>query len=257
MYGKGHLQRWCDNALWIDLTAGDGEPTKIEKPENSCSAGIFAKHASFVVEKEKPLSVQLFEVNPHTHDKLYLNIHGRWFEQFPNTRSAINTINDDSSKYKLKVSDSTACFLYNDPNSIDDWAFTKSFLDSTPPFTRTLTTMGCNVGGLKRVLSDSPERSDKWRENIETLFMLQRHELVLLAVGDASQWAYLISTPDKWLEQTVELCKKAHSFQTQTKREPRVITTKEPKKFDLLLDELLMTQKQLEERNLIQTELAV
>ena len=257
-YAGGHLQRWCDSALWIDLTAGDGEPTRTgKKPENSCSAGIFTKHANHVAKHKKPLSVHLIEVNESTYDKLNVSLQNRWLKEFPDARDIVKTKNEDSSRICLNVSNSTACFLNNDPNSIDDWAFTPDLLESAPPFTRTLTTMGCNVGGLKRVLIKSPELSDKWRKNIEMLFALQRHELILFAVGDASQWAYLISTPDKWLEETVKLCIKSHKFQTQAKREPRVVTTKEPKKFDLLLDELLMTQKQLEEKNFIQTELGV
>ena len=254
VYGTGRLPI-CDSAVWVDLTAGDGQPTRVEKPENSCSAGIFTKHASFVVERKKPLEVCLFEINKITHDKLKSNLRNKWFDKYPNARSVVTAVNQDSSKIYLNVSRSTACFLYNDPNSIDDWAFTEKFLESTPPFTRTLTTMGCNVGGLKRVLSDSPERSDVWRKNIEMLFMLQRHELILFAVGDASQWAYLISTPDSWLEDTVDLCKKAHSLQTHTKRAPRIVTTKKPREFDALLDELLMTKEQLLQKNLIQPEL--
>ena len=256
VYGTGRLP-WCDKAVWVDLTAGDGEPTNPQQPEKSCSAGIFTKHASFVSTNKKPLEVALFEINTNTHSRLKLNLETVWFRKYPEAQNVIQTFNENSALLTLNECDEAACFLYNDPNSIDDWAFTPDLLKSAPPFTRTLTTMGCNVGGLKRVLSDSPERSDKWRENIEMLFMLQKYELVLLAVGDASQWAYLITTPDKWLNKTVELCKKAHNFQTKTKREPRVITTKEPKEFDLLLDELLMTKEQLLQKNLIQQELTL
>lgn len=256
VYAKGGLP-WCDKAVWVDLTAGDGQPTRQQKPENSCSAGIFTKHASFVATKEKPLEVGFFEKNTNTHAKLTENLNSTWFPKYPAAQNVVQTFNVDSALFTLSVSDSTACFLVNDPNSIDDWAFTADLLRSAPPFTRTLTTMGCNVGGLKRVLIDSPELSNKWRDNIEMLYLLQRHELILFAVGDASQWAYLISTPDKWLEQTVELCNKAHSLQTQTKRAPRVVSTKEPNKFDSLLDELLMTKEQLLQRDLIQKELDV
>jgi len=254
--GRGNLPQ-CDSAYWVDLTAGDGAATQVAEPEKSCSPAIFARHCAFVAKHGKPVQAHLYERASTNYSKLVDALDTVWLEQYPDAKGSLFTHNVDSSNLQLDLGSRTACFLYNDPNSIDDWAFTREFLTSAPPYTRTLTTMGCNVGGLKRVLSDSPERSDLWRGNVEMLFQLQRHNLVLFAVGDASQWAYLISTPDVWLDDAVKLCHKAHRFQTQTARAPRVVTSLQVKEFDSLLDELMMTKTQLLERGLIQQELTL
>ena len=84
--------------------------------------------------------MHLIEVNESTYDKLNVSLQNRWLKEFPDARDIVKTKNEDSSRICLNVSNSTACFLNNDPNSIDDWAFTPDLLESAPPFTRTLTT---------------------------------------------------------------------------------------------------------------------
>lgn len=259
------------SAVWIDMTAGDGAPTRVEKPELSCSPGIFSKHTSFVVNRKKPLKVYLCEKNKKTFSDLALTMEGRWWahDVFPESKLCTQLIKGDSSTYFLDVPYESSCFIYNDPNSITQWSYTEDLLKSLPKYTRTLNTLGCNVAGVKRGLAENPEMSDLWRNNINELLRHQRHPAVLMAVGNASQWAYLITTPEQWIEDTKKLCVKAweHTYKTSEefrkqvgKKRPRVFSTLEEDidRFNLLLDELLMTKEQFEKENSAkQQELAV
>jgi hypothetical protein len=62
------------------------------------------------------------------------------------------------------------------------------------PWFRSISTMGCNVGGLKQLPYEDRVR---WYEQIDQLrgALQPHHDLFLAAIeGDASQWAYLIET---------------------------------------------------------------
>lgn len=268
VYGRG-IPADSLSAVWVDMTAGDGAPTRVEKPELSCSPGIFSKHASYVLKCKKPLKVFLCEKNKKTFSDLTLIMNGRWWahDVYPESKTCMQLIGDDSSDYFLDVPFDSSCFIYNDPNSITQWSYTEELLKSLPKYTRTLNTLGCNVAGVKRELAKNPEMSKLWRDNIHQLLNYQRHPAVLMAVGNASQWAYLITTPEQWIEDTKKLCIKAweytykisEEFRKQVgKKRPRVFSTFEKDNFNFLLDELLMTKEQFENQNTDkQTELPV
>jgi hypothetical protein len=89
-------------------------------------------------------------------------------------------------------------FIYADPNNIDQLPITPDLMKGLTPYTLFLITLGCNVGGLKRV--DREHRS-KWffiaamiRQSLSPF-----HDLGLIALNnDSSQWAYLVVIPQKW-----------------------------------------------------------
>lgn len=76
----------------------------------------------------------------------------------------------------------------------------KEIADRTPWF-RSISTMGCNTGGLMRLNSD--ERAE-WFDRIqEQEGALPRHRDLLLAAiqSDSAKWAYLLCEPVKWRDE--------------------------------------------------------
>jgi len=130
--GRGNLPQ-CDSAYWVDLTAGDGAATQVAEPEKSCSPAIFARHCAFVAKHGKPIQAHLYERASTNYSKLVDALDTVWLEQYPDAKGSLFTHNVDSSNLQLDLGSRTACFLYNDPNSIDDWAFTREFLTSARP----------------------------------------------------------------------------------------------------------------------------
>jgi len=110
-------------------------------------------------------------------------------------------INEDSRLMPLStVHDrgNDSVFIYADPNNIDQLPITPDLMKGLTPYTLFLITLGCNVGGLKRV--DLEHRS-KW---FWIAAMIRRslspfHDLGLITLNkDSSQWAYLVVIPQKW-----------------------------------------------------------
>ena len=99
--------------------------------------------------------------------------------------------------------------IYADPNNIDQLPITAELMTGLSSTTLMLITLGCNVGGLKRIPFESRV---KW---IQMAMMVlksigQWHDLGLITLNkDASQWAYMVIIPSKWSAEYLDLATKA------------------------------------------------
>lgn len=217
-------------ALFYDLTAGDGVPyvpadqielipDAIKHFEQGCSPGIFLRHATWLALRRRlPVSLKGYEKQAHTHADLVKNT-GKWlkangweemdrgifqaFNGFGQVKYVHTNSQDESGPGQNRQA---ACFIYNDPNHIEDWSLTSEFLRTCPKFTTSLSTLGCNVGGLKRI---EEEKRREWFDRVEGLCqsILRRwHDACLFSIGGADQWAYLITAPEKWRDEITKEC---------------------------------------------------
>lgn len=210
--------------VWYDLTAGDAAPITDMEWTSSCSPGILANHARNV---GKPTYVFLYEIKPATYDRLVAILEAAlptlgYRQAGPNTwlhgehvyLTAMNGSGADASIGLIQRGD--AVFALNDPNAITEWAMRPTFaseIAGITPWFRSLSTLGCNPAGLKRLSID--ERRG-WFDLIRSqeLACPQYRDLLLCAIErDASQWAYLMSEPTKWrgyMEATARTAFKRH-----------------------------------------------
>jgi len=198
---------------WIDLTAGDAALVDGLDWATACSPGILARHAA---KSSKPVEIDLYEIQAATYDRLLGNLATHLpelgYEQVDDTtwslgsRVALRTHN--SSGHAASVGHITkhhAVFVVNDPNAITEWAMRPTFaaeIARTAWMFRTVSTMGCNVAGIKRL--PIGERID-WFDTVESQqAALPDHRDLLLAsiARDEAQWAYLIGTARKWRSTT-------------------------------------------------------
>lgn len=194
---------------WIDLTAGDAASVDGLDWATACSPGILARHAA---KSSKPVEIDLYEIQAATYDRLLTNL-AVHLPKFGYTQ-----VNDDSwqigERVALRTHNSSghsasidhitrhhAVFVINDPNAITEWAMRPTFAAEIARVTwlfRTVSTMGCNVAGIKRL--PIGERID-WFDTVESQqAALPAHRDLLLASisRDEAQWAYLIGTARKW-----------------------------------------------------------
>lgn len=141
------------------------------------------------------VKVTLIERSPQTFEALCSNTSGLpWSER----------LNIDAREYPLPCRDRhQAMFIHADPNTIADWPITKRLIDSMSETTTMLATLGCNVGGLKRL--DVGERLG-WYDHVRHCLdaMPRYHDLILVElVNDASQWAYMLRLPAVWAIDTM------------------------------------------------------
>lgn len=202
---KPDMQR----SVWYDLTAGDGIVADDLPWERNCSPGILAHHARNL---RKPVLIRLHEIKPATYDRLLTslaeNLPRLGYERIGQdlwrfgTGVRLEAINGSGAKADVDcVRHGDAVFALNDPNAITDWAMRPEFaneIDERTPWFRSLSTMGCNPGGLKRL--DIAERR-AWFDLLADQERAQPRyrDLLLMAIArDDAQWAYLMGEPTKW-----------------------------------------------------------
>lgn len=217
--GAGGAMPAIKRHVWIDLTAGDAV-TDHEWKAN-CSPGILAYYAASA---RKPVTVLLNEIQPATFDRLIASL----VEQLPalgyrqisdtawllgDGRVFLEATNQSGHNVNVdEVKRTDAVAVLNDPNAITDWAMRPNLaaeIARRTPWSRCLSTMGCNTAGIKRL--DGETRSG-WFDHVEAQQEASPHyrDLLLAAIDrDAAQWAYLISTPDKWRAKTEAVVKTA------------------------------------------------
>lgn len=213
-----------DELVWLDLTAGDGvvdDATQDGRPlpwEKNCSPGILAYYARGSL---KPITVTMYEIKTATFDRLERNL----LTQLPRLgyeyvgdewvcgNARLRLVNKSGAEADLdNVNERTAVIVSNDPNAITDWAMRKGFaaeIRERTPWFRSISTMGCNVGGIKRMELD--ERL-KWFDLVEEQRerLPSHHDLVLAAIeNDAAQWAYLLCEPVKWRSKAASAIQRA------------------------------------------------
>lgn len=214
----------------IDCTAGDGEADDFEK---QTSPGILIRHARWYRSKGGMVQVHLYErslanaasLQAHCIDDS-VHVHAMNAYDMPQLWH-----NDD------------VMFVVNDPNTMRDWAL-PPVLKYAPPMTLIFSTLGCNVGGLKRIPID--ERL-VWYNNIANqLQMLQHWHDAYLAVleNDSAQWAYLVNAPEVWHKDVEKIFAKAFHGTYQV---VGAWYKAECEDFYKLVDELFLTKKEREE----------
>lgn len=198
---------------WIDLTAGDAASIDGLDWASACSPGILARHAT---KSSKPVEIDLYEIQAATYDRLLTNLaarlpelgyvqasEGHWAI---GDRVKLRTHNSSGHSASINhITPNHAVFVVNDPNAITEWAMRPTFAAEIAQITwlfRTVSTMGCNVAGIKRL--PIGERID-WFDTVESQqAALPAHRDLLLAsiARDEAQWAYLIGTARKWRSTT-------------------------------------------------------
>lgn len=209
--GAAGSMQAIERLVWADLTAGSGVPVDGLEWERNCSPGILAYHAT---RSRKPVDITLYEIKPATFDLLLASLHqhlpalgytpvdeGVWRYRETVLLLALNQSGEHAGLGNIKRGDSDAVVVTNDPNAITDWAMRPSFaqeIANLTPWFRSISTMGCNVGGLKRL--DLAERAH-WFDLVsqQEAALPPYRDLLLAAIEhDAAQWAYLLCEPVKW-----------------------------------------------------------
>lgn len=183
-----NLTHMCSEFVIVDLCAGDGRPTDQSK---TCSPDIIMKHKHYLdvmVDtngQRLPCDVLLFEKNIAAYDEL-------------RNKYLCHNIDSRTLDFIAGTNKNTFVFLHADPNLITDWPISNKLLNNCPKHTTLLATLGCNVGGLKRLPFD--KRMEWFDKMYDVLRHLPKnHDAVIAALrGDKAQWAYLVTGPSKW-----------------------------------------------------------
>lgn len=218
--GATRYMRGIGRNCWVDLSAGDASPVDGAEWHRACSPGLLAYHAS---KARQPVVITLHEIQPATYDRLIANLaehlpafgysrndHNEWSIGSRVQLYAFNGSGHLANVTPIRPGD--AAFVLNDPNAITEWAMRDSFSGEIAERTwcaRSLSTMGCNPAGIKRLsLSERVE----WFSLISTQerSLPEHRDLLIAAIEkDDAQWAYLICTAEKWREKTEDAARKA------------------------------------------------
>lgn len=207
-YGTVDIPAIPDPWHVIDMNAGDASSDGFG---GRSSPEIIWKHASWARERGVPVRVTFIEKALHVYDLLCEN-------RPPSNEVWAEYLHQDSRDYRIpKKDEQQAIFVHSDPNSLGDWCITPELVATFSETTTMLVTLGCNVGGLKR-LPQSERRV--WFDHVRALVdvMPSYHDAILVTItrhqvdgvmrGDPSQWAYLIRTAKKWTDRTIDTAKK-------------------------------------------------
>lgn len=252
--GVSPAHRDVERHVWIDLTAGDGVPNEGGDWGRNCSPGIAAVHAT---KAKRPVDITLYEIQSNTFDRLTDNLTEQLaaigYHRLSDTEwafggsvslRALNASGMDADVSHIRRTD--AVIVSNDPNAITSWAmrptFTSEVMARGPWCFRSITTMGCNVGGIKRL---TPEERAEWFGLVKPLrdACPSHRDLLLAAIeGDSSQWAYLLCEPEKWrrrIEPSVRTAFKKYGMEMHWARE-------NPAGFDRLKERLFLRRSELD-----------
>lgn len=185
----------CERSVVIfDLCAGDGDD---QHGPCSSSPSIIRKHLTSPLSGNLRLDrreAYLYEHRPSTFERLKQRHDGVPY---------MHLFNQDSREADLSgvLRGSQECvFVYADPNHADSIPLTPRITAEFTPFTLCMMTLGCNVGGVKRL---PREQREVWYEKVDALLdrMSPYHDAHLIWLNrDSSQWAYFITLPKKWSE---------------------------------------------------------
>lgn len=242
---------------WIDLSAGDAANADGVEWKKGCSPGILA---SYALSSNKPTEVVLHEIQPATFDRLVANLN----EHLPNlgytqqgpalwqagdlvTVRAFNASGHLASVGFVQRTD--AVLVLNDPNAITEWAmrdtFAQEIADRTPWF-RSLSTMGCNPAGIKR-LNLQERRAWFGLVGAQQRALPRYRDLLLAAIErDEAQWAYLMSTAERWRGSTESVVKTA--FKKIGRTAAMSWFGRDPRLFEETKKTLFLTKKELREQ---------
>lgn len=242
--------------VWIDLTAGDAAEIDGHEWHSACSPGILARYAA---RSTKPVEITLHEIQPATYYRLLTNLadqlpalgyekdgENRWRA----SNASLHAVNASGATADVSyLRNSDAVLVFNDPNAITEWAMRPTFAEEVKAQRvwcfRGLSTLGCNVAGIKRL--DLDERRH-WFSLIgfEQQALPSYRDLLLAGIDrDESQWAYLLNTPTGWRGTTESFVRSAFG------RVGREIVSNwyrgDPAGFEAAKRSLFMTKKELRE----------
>ncbi|MGW7688900.1 hypothetical protein ACWGMA_08400 [Streptomyces asiaticus] len=254
-----HALRDMKRLVWIDLTAGDAARVdNVKKWHEGCSPGILAWHAAH---SQKPVGIFLHEIQDATYDRLLGNLE-RHLPEFGYAREDENTwrignrvvirahnVTGQQADVSF-IQKSDAVFVLNDPNAITEWAMRDNFAQEITTRTwcfRSLSTMGCNPAGLKRLEKEERLHWFSFPDTQERALPRYR-DLVLAAIDrDEAQWAYLLSTSEKWRGKTEAVFKTA--FRKCGRTAAMAWLRENPDQFAETKRTLFLTKKELRESN--------
>jgi hypothetical protein len=216
----------------VDMCAGDGLPTYISEMS---SPQIIYKHKIFMERHGLYPKVFLFEKNKNTFDILCNNYANASFNLDSNTLKYL-------PNHPLDLS---AAFIHADPNLISDWPINPELLLNVPKYTTMLITLGCNVGGLKRLRSDDRK---VWFDNLDNIltFLPGWHDALLVVLrGDKAQWAYLITGPKIWHDKGIYIADATKSFSYWKPGIDLIQYKENHKEFIIARDRLFLTKNEL------------
>lgn len=188
----------CNPSIHIvDMCAGDGLGYG---DREWSSPGIIAKHvhSSFHGSNRIKLrTAHLFELEEQTFARLRARF---------GTLPQLTLENCDSKGWtltKINAKPNDCVFIYADPNAITTLPVTEELVASFTPTTLFLMTLGCNVGGCKRL--PRQDREQWMKTSISVLDGSHwNHDILLIWLErDSSQWAYLSAVPRVWAADTL------------------------------------------------------
>jgi len=218
-----------------DMTAGDG----IASGDwlTGCSPGLFVKYAMHAADDHNHTADVTLVEKAETHYKSLLAV---LREQLPSFGWTLvgNTADTESWHYEggwcrsllevrygdaralpiERVNSGDVVFVNNDPNHMEDFALPEHFIGQLAgrgALVSSMSTMGCNVGGLKRLDNDERLRWYDLLDQIQT-GMPTNHNMVVARLvrtadgnKDASYWGYALHGPKVWTPNITDDMRKA------------------------------------------------
>lgn len=218
----------------VDLCAGDGV-------DEQSSPQLILKYALWLQEHGGRVQTTFIEKHHATYSRLAAMLESNSRVPTSVWRGCSNQISAD----QLWEGEPQLAFILNDPNTVNDFALTEEILGSAPRYTTTLSTLGCNPRGIKRM---SREVRDGWFEHIYRVIdhMPSHHTAMIVSLNrDDAQWAYLITGPTVWFDENryQHDCQKA--FKDWEAGITMVIRDRSPGEFRSECDRLFLTKREL------------
>lgn len=181
--------------LCVDLCAGDGSQSDVHR----CSPAIITKHCEWLHSRGIHCETVLIEQDQNTFDALQNNVIASEY------RHRVTMICGDSKEYRVRPTcRNQAVFVNCDPNAISDMPLAGDLADSLTPTTTITMTLGCNVGGVKRLSRDKREEWFCYADRVVARMPSWHDAIVIRLVRDSDQWAYITRLPRKWSRKQAE-----------------------------------------------------
>lgn len=224
----------------FDLCAGDGMDYG---DDGGSSPAIIRRHMT------SPFSHGRFAVRTATLYERESLTFQRLQERFGDEPS-MKLICGDSRGITLadhEIPNSAAVLVYADPNSISTLPVTRELVRSFTDTTMFIMTLGCNVGGAKRMSRDERE---KWFDAVHYAVETLRpwHDAHLITLNrDCAQWAYLMALPRKWSADILSATLKAGQKIWPAGVTGTSLRTHGKQEWDSRLTDLFLTEKEKSE----------
>lgn len=191
----------------LDMCAGDGLTTD----DHTSSLSVINKHGNHIAAKCQDAACVSHNGGPKVFS-CFIEKDSATFEQLRDNADSLTwdashdrtLIHDDAGNVNFVggIHRKSQVIINVDPNTVNDIPLDESMLRQTTDTTMIIMTLGCNVGGLKRM---PREKREPWFRRLAAIVNLMPsfHDAILVElVGDASQWAYLVRVPRKWSAKT-------------------------------------------------------